>query len=365
MARCLIGCGSNQGRPRQHLEEARELLRAMPGVTLLAASRPRETRPVGGPAGQQAFLNGAFLLETEFTPDDILGVLSAIENTLHRERADRWGPRTIDLDLLLYDDIVLDRPDLTVPHPRMATRRFVLEPCAEIAPDFLHPVAGCSVRDLLDAISAVHPHVAVIGVPGSGAPEVATAVADTVLARLVHAPAALPFCGDDRATFGHRWEAALAACAASLSDDTWPDDPHGTISDFWLGAFPLAAEGCLPADRIAAAFSRAEQGTAAPHVAILLLADPDVLEERLAFRQRRPAPQTDVFADLASSGTALVDAPPAATVAALVTLQEKLRRHLGRPKTDAARRPQAVVTVEANDLGQAITEAVAAVEAMA
>jgi len=337
----------------------------MPGVTLLAASRPRETRPVGGPAGQQVFLNGAFLVETDFTPDDVLGVLSAIENTLHRERAERWGPRTIDLDLLLYDDIVLDRPDLAVPHPRMATRRFVLEPCAEIAPDFFHPLAGCSVRDLLDAISAVHPHVAVVGVPGSGAPEVAAAVADTALARLVHAPAALPFCGDDRAAFGRRWEAALVACAATLRADTWPDDPHGTISDFWLGAFPPAAEGCLPTERIDAAFTRAERGTAAPHVAILLLADPGVLEERLAFRQRRPAPQTDMFADLAASGTALADAPPAATVAGLVALQEKLRCRLLRPTTDATRRPRAVVAVEANDLGQAIAEAVAAVEAMA
>jgi len=365
MARCLIGCGSNQGRPRQHLDDARELLRAMPGISLVAASRPRETRPVGGPAGQPAFLNGAFLLETDFPPDDVLGVLAAIENTLHRERTERWGPRTIDLDLLLYDDVVLDRPELTIPHPRMATRRFVLEPCVEIAPDFLHPLAGCSVRDLLDAISAAHPHVAVIGVPGSGAPEVAAAVADMTLARLVHAPAPLPFCGDDEALFARRWEDALAACAAALRRDSWPDDPHGTISDFWLDAFPLAAEGCLPKDRIDAVFRRATHDTAAPHVAILLSADAGVLEERLAFRRRRPAPQTDMFADLAGCATAVVDAPPADTVAALVALQEKLRRRLLHPAAGATSRPKAVVAVEADDLGQAIAEAVAAVEAMA
>jgi len=337
----------------------------MPGVTLVAASRPRETRPIGGPAGQPAFLNGAFLLETDFPPDDVLGVLTAIENTLHRERSERWGPRTIDLDLLLYDDVVLDRPGLTIPHPRMATRRFVLEPCVEIAPDFLHPLAGCSVRDLLDAISGSHPHVAVIGVPGSGAPEVAAAVADMTLARLVHAPAALPFCGDDEALFARRWEAALAECAAVLHENAWPDDPHGTISDFWLDAFPLAAEGCLPTDRIDAAFRRAERDTAPPHVAILLLADAGVLEERLAFRRRRPAPQTDMFADLAGCATAVVDAPPADTVAALVALQEKLRRRLLHPAAEAGRRPKAVVAVEADDLGQAIAETVAAVEAMA
>ena len=365
MARCLIGCGSNQGRSRQHLDDARELLQAMPGVNLLAASRLRETRPIGGPAGQAAILNGAFLLETDFSPAEVLGVLTAIESTLRRERTERWGPRTIDLDLLLYDDVVLDRPDLTIPHPRMATRRFVLEPCAEIAADFLHPVAGCSVRDLLAAISAAHPHAAVVGVPGSGSPEVAAAVAHATLARLIHAPAAVPWGGDGEALFACRWETSLAACAGALHHDSWPDDPHGTIADFWLGEFPLAAEGRLSPHHIDAAFARAERGAAPPHVAILLLADPDVLEERLASRHRRPASQTDIFGDRASSGTALADAPSAATVATLVAVQEKLRSRLLRPATDAARRPPAVVAVEANDLGRAIIEAVAAVEAMA
>jgi 2-amino-4-hydroxy-6-hydroxymethyldihydropteridine diphosphokinase len=181
MARCLIACGSNEGQPRQHLADAGDLLRSMPGLTLLATSRIRETRPVGGPAGQAPFMNGAFLVETEFAADELLGVLTAIENTLHRERLERWGPRTIDLDLLLYDDLVIEQPGLTIPHPRMTTRRFVLEPCAEIAPDFVHPLAGCSVQDLLDNISVAHPHVAVVGVPGSGAAEVAAAVADVWL----------------------------------------------------------------------------------------------------------------------------------------------------------------------------------------
>ena len=181
MARCLIACGSNEGQPRQHLADAGDLLRSMPGLTLLATSRIRETRPVGGPAGQAPFMNGAFLVETEFAADELLGVLTAIENTLHRERLERWGPRTIDLDLLLYGDLVIEQPGLTIPHPRMTTRRFVLEPCAEIAPDFVHPLAGCSVQDLLDNISVAHPHVAVVGVPGSGAAEVAAAVADVWL----------------------------------------------------------------------------------------------------------------------------------------------------------------------------------------
>ncbi|MEI6240709.1 MAG: 2-amino-4-hydroxy-6-hydroxymethyldihydropteridine diphosphokinase [Planctomycetia bacterium] len=309
MARCLIACGSNQGRPRQHLHDARELLRSMPGVTLLAASRPRETRPIGGPAGQPPFMNGAFLVDTEFAPDEMLGVLTAIENTLHRERQERWGPRTIDLDLLLYDDLVIEQPGLTVPHPRMATRRFVLEPCAEIAPDFVHPVSGCSVRDLLDTISEDHPDVAVIGVPGSGAPEVAAAVANV-----------------------------------------------------WLNTVLLDVHDVLPDDPLAPAFKRTTDAVVPPDVAILLVADPAVLEQRLTGRD------PDIVVDPAAAATAVVDAPPASainSVAAIVALQTKLRHRLLAPAHGATRRPKAVVVVEANDLDRAIGEAVAAVEAMA
>ncbi|MBM4023467.1 MAG: 2-amino-4-hydroxy-6-hydroxymethyldihydropteridine diphosphokinase, partial [Planctomycetes bacterium] len=192
MARCLIGCGSNLGRRREQLDRALELLRFMPGVELLAVSRFHETRPVGGLADQAAYLNGACLIETDLPPHDVLGALFAVENTLHRRREHRWGERTIDLDLLLYDDLVVESPDLTLPHPRMATRRFVLEPCAEIAAELPYPPADCTIRDLLDNISVPHPLVAVVGVPGSGAAEVAAAVADVTLARLVRAPVPLP-----------------------------------------------------------------------------------------------------------------------------------------------------------------------------
>ncbi|MFM9195986.1 MAG: 2-amino-4-hydroxy-6-hydroxymethyldihydropteridine diphosphokinase, partial [Planctomycetia bacterium] len=168
MARCLVGCGSNVGNRRDYLDQALELLRYMPGVTLESVSRYRDTRPIGGPPGQPAFLNAACLLETDLAPHDVLGMLAAVENTLHRERSERWGPRTVDLDLLLYEDVVLDTERLTLPHPRMVTRRFVLEPCGEIAADFVHPLADCRLDCLLESISSAHPHVAVVGVPGSG-----------------------------------------------------------------------------------------------------------------------------------------------------------------------------------------------------
>jgi 2-amino-4-hydroxy-6-hydroxymethyldihydropteridine diphosphokinase len=184
MARCLIGCGSNLGPRREQLDRALELLGFMPGVELVAVSRFHETHPVGGPADQGAYLNGACLIETDLPPQDVLGMLFAVENTLERRRDHRWGERTIDLDLLLYDELVVESPELTLPHPRMATRRFVLEPCAEIAAELRYPLSACTIRDLLDNISVPHPLVAVVGVPGSGASEVAAAVADATLARL-------------------------------------------------------------------------------------------------------------------------------------------------------------------------------------
>jgi len=171
------------------LDRAIELLRFMPGIALEAVSGFRETRPIGGPPGQESFLNGACLIETDLPPHDVLALLHAVENTLHRERHEWWGPRTLDLDLLLYDDLILDSEPLTLPHPRMLTRRFVLEPCVEIAPDAWHPLAACTLAEILDSISTAEPHVAVVGVPGSGATEVAAAIAETTLACQVTAVA--------------------------------------------------------------------------------------------------------------------------------------------------------------------------------
>lgn len=371
MARCLIGCGSNQGRRRDNLDQSVELLRFMPGVQVLAVSRPLETRPVGGPPGQPPFLNGACLIETDLPPQAVLEMLQAVENTLHREREERWGPRTIDLDLLLYDDVVLDSEQLTLPHPRMATRRFVLQPCAEIAGRLLHPTAGCTVQSLLDNLSQDHPHVAIVGVPGAGAPEVAAAVSDAMLARLVRNPAPLAThlfaqraeAGD--AQLEATWLESLAARAKPLEAARWPRDPHGTVSDYWLETQRLAAAEMLPAGALArfeTAFARHAATTVAPNVVILLLASPDVLEERVAFRARRPPPQTDIFADVAPATTSTCQAAPD-SVAMLVRLQERLARRLRGPGGHGV--PKATVVIDSGDLGQAALEAIAAVEAMA
>ena len=96
-----------------------------------------ETEPVGGPQGQQAYLNVVVELDTELSPRELLAVCHRLEAAAERVRAERWGPRTLDVDVLLVGDLTVEEPDLIVPHPRMWERRFVLEPLAELAPDLL------------------------------------------------------------------------------------------------------------------------------------------------------------------------------------------------------------------------------------
>jgi 2-amino-4-hydroxy-6-hydroxymethyldihydropteridine diphosphokinase len=147
--RALIGLGSNLGDRRAILDGAVESLRTCPGVNPVGVSSYHETRPIGGPPGQGAFLNAAALLEPTLDPFQLLGVLQEIESRHGRERSVRWGERTLDLDLLLYGDTVLATPALVLPHPRFAFRRFALAPAAEVAPAEIDPLTGKSVAELL------------------------------------------------------------------------------------------------------------------------------------------------------------------------------------------------------------------------
>ena len=148
MPRAAIGIGSNVGDRARVIGEALELLGRHDGVTLVAVSKLRETDPVGI-EDQPRFLNGAAVVDTELDPLELLGALLEIERALGRTReGPRYGPRTIDLDLLLYDDLELDTPGLTVPHPRLHDRLFALEPLAELDPELVVPGRG-TVAELL------------------------------------------------------------------------------------------------------------------------------------------------------------------------------------------------------------------------
>ncbi len=147
MATCLISLGANLDDRSRTLEAAIASLEQVDGIHVLAHSRWSETTPAGGPPHQANFLNGAALLETTLSPKALLDQLHQVENALGRRREVRWGARAIDLDLLLYDDVIVATPQLTVPHPRLAFRRFVLAPCLEIAPEWVHPLIGWRLEE--------------------------------------------------------------------------------------------------------------------------------------------------------------------------------------------------------------------------
>lgn len=134
----FIALGSNLGERRDYLDRALAALR-QPGISVQRVSSYYETAPVGGPPGQGTYLNAVAELHTGLPPADLLQALLDVEQSLGRVRRDKDGPRTIDLDLLLYGDLIQNETDLTLPHPRMHERRFVLRPLAEIAPLAMHP----------------------------------------------------------------------------------------------------------------------------------------------------------------------------------------------------------------------------------
>ena len=146
--RAYLGLGANLGDRRRNIAEAVRRLEATPGIRVVRTSPLVETKPVGGPA-QPDYLNAACEVDTTLSPRELLDAALAVERAIGRRRSVRWGPRVIDIDILLCDDLVVDAPDLRVPHPRMHERRFVLEPLDRIAPGARHPELGKTVRELL------------------------------------------------------------------------------------------------------------------------------------------------------------------------------------------------------------------------
>jgi 2-amino-4-hydroxy-6-hydroxymethyldihydropteridine diphosphokinase len=148
--RVAIALGSNLGDREAQLRGAVASL--TPVLTRLRVSSFYETDPVDVPGAQPMFLNAAATGDSELSPRAVLDALQAVEQQFGRERPYVGAPRTIDLDLILYGDSVINAPGLTVPHPRFRERRFVLEPLAEIAADWVDPVTGKTIRELLDVL---------------------------------------------------------------------------------------------------------------------------------------------------------------------------------------------------------------------
>jgi 2-amino-4-hydroxy-6-hydroxymethyldihydropteridine diphosphokinase len=150
MSIVYIGIGSNLGDRKANCMRAIELL-AEKGIVVRKESSLYETDPWGD-KNQPKFLNMAIEIETELKPRDLLGILAGIEKELGRKKSHKWGPRIIDLDILLYNSIIIDQDDLKIPHPFMHKRDFVLKPLYEIAPDVKHPVLNLSTGELLQKL---------------------------------------------------------------------------------------------------------------------------------------------------------------------------------------------------------------------
>lgn len=148
--RAFLGVGSNLGDRSAHLAAAVASLEA---VGLVAVSPVYETEPVGGPSGQRGYLNLVAELQTDLSGRALLGVCHRLESAAERTRHERWGPRTLDVDILWMEDVTLNEPDLQVPHPRMWERRFVLAPLSDLAPEL---VPG-------DALERAEGHVEKVG----------------------------------------------------------------------------------------------------------------------------------------------------------------------------------------------------------
>ncbi len=142
------------GRRKNNIAAALNALETTKEIDVIKVSKLYETDPVGGPPDQRPYMNAAAELKTSLTPERLLAVCQNIENALGRKRTIRWGPRTIDLDILLYDQEVIATPELTIPHPLMHERQFVMEPLVEIAPEVIHPMYERSAAELLRMLIA-------------------------------------------------------------------------------------------------------------------------------------------------------------------------------------------------------------------
>jgi 2-amino-4-hydroxy-6-hydroxymethyldihydropteridine diphosphokinase len=292
-------------------------------MRLLAHSHAYETRPVGGPPDQPRFLNAAAVVETDLQPEPLLDALLRIEAELGRQRSERWAARAIDLDLLLYEQQLLISPRLVLPHPRMAWRRFVLQPAAEVAGGWLHPPTGWTIARLLEHLDTTANYVAVAGAIGVGKTHLAQALADRLGGRTrlepVDARRLARFYADPS---GGAWATEIEflverARRLDRLDPAW-QGPTLVVSDFWFDQSLAFAQVWLPPaeqEAFRLRFAEVRQRVVRPRLIVLLEAPVAVLHERITARARPyeqsiPRDRLEAIASQVSAATTWPDQGP-------------------------------------------------------
>ena len=259
MASSLIALGSNLGDSRSTLGRAQQALEEHAELELTAASAIIETPAVGGPADQPRYFNSALLLETTLSPRRLLELTRHIEQQLGRQRDIRWGPRTIDLDVLLYDNLVIRTADLQLPHPRMTFRRFVLDPACQVAEAMRHPLNGATLGQLRQHLLDSANYLAIAG-PGSS----------QLAQQLASRDGCLLAAGDPAmgGAFPDNLQRALAQ-----------DPTSWVISDGWVDQLLLPVEGKRETTR----WLQHRQSIPPPRIVVVI--EPRQLDQRVAWRR--------------------------------------------------------------------------------